>query len=283
MADMVRREEVGDLSLGSLASGCPFPAGESPTSVSAGAPSSRPQASGEIPVARAGCRKPLRRKPARGPQHEVKPAASIHLQSESRAAHITVKTTSVASQSGDVNAAGLGGVRGAARVQGDERNTRGPSAQPRSRQSDSYKPKAKSSRAQRESEGVVVPWITVQNNAVGGKGPYSGRVDGAATCKGMTGRTGSNYPIGLRPNVNVRYPQHQLGSQPSNERIAHSCGCSSSRGDALEMPHGVGCLCSVGIMLRSEPTTGKPCAGNPQARFERGSYPHPGWSSARRQ
>jgi hypothetical protein len=279
---MVRRDEARNSSPGSPASRCPSPAGASPASVSAGAPSSRPQASGEIPVAEAGCRKPLRRKPARGPQHKVKPAASTHLQSESRAAHTTVKTTSAAPQSG-ANAAGLGGVGGAARVQGEERNTRDPSVQPRSRQSDSYKPKAKSSRAQRESEGVVVPWITVQNNAVGGKGPYSGRVDGAATCKGMTGKTGSNNPIGLRPNVNVRYPQYQLGSQPSNEPVVHPCRCSSLRGDALAMPHGAGRIYSVRIMLRSASTTGKPCAGNPQARFERGSYPHPSWFPARRQ
>jgi len=280
---MVRREEAGDLSLGSLASRCPSPAGASPASVSAGAPSSRPQASGEIPVARAGCRKPLRREPARGPQHQVKPAASIDLQSESRAAHFTAKVTSAASGSGDAHAVGLGGVWGVARVQGDERNTRDPSAQPQSRQSDAYKPKAKSSRAQRESEGVVVLVITVQNNAVGGKGPYSGRVDGAATCKGMTGRTGSNHPTGLHPSVKVRYPRHQLGSQPSNEQIAHPCRCSSLRRDTLEMPHGIGHVCSVRVMLRSESTTGKPCAGNPHARFERGSYPHPGWSPDRRQ
>jgi len=264
------------------ASRCPSPAGASPASVSAGAPSSRPQASGEIPVARAGCQKPLRRKPARGPQHKVKPAASIHLQPESRAVHCAVKTTSAARQSG-VNAAGLGGVWGAARVHGDEWNTRDPSAQPPSRQSDSYKPKVKSSRAQRESEGVVVPWITVSNNAVGGKGPYSGPGDGVATCEGMTGKTGSNFPIGHRPNVKVRNPQHHLGSRPSNKSLVPPCWCSSLRFDSLEMPPGAGRVGSVGTMLRSEWTTGKPCAGNPQARFERGSYPHPGWLSAWRQ
>jgi hypothetical protein len=283
MAAMVRRDEAGDLSLGSLASCCPSPAGASPASVSAGAPSSRPQASGEIPVARAGCRKPLRREPARGPQHKVKPAASIHSQSESRAAHVTAKATSAASQSGEERAVGLGGVRGAARVQGDGWNTRGPSAQPRSRQSDSYKPKAKSSRAQRESEGVVVLVNTVSNNAVGGKGPYSGPVDRAATCEGMTGKTGSNLPIGLRPNDQARYLQHQLGSQPSNESTVPLCWRSSPRVDTLEMPQSLGRVGSVGVMLRSEWTTGKPCAGNPQARFERGSYPHPGRSSSRRQ
>ena len=38
-------------------------------------------------MAQAGCQKPLRRKPARGPQPNVKPAASTHSQSESRAAY----------------------------------------------------------------------------------------------------------------------------------------------------------------------------------------------------
>ena len=96
-------------------------------------------------MAQAGCRKPLRREQARGPQHEVKPAASTELQPESRAAHVTAKATSRARQSGDARARGLGGVRGAARVQGDERNTRGPSARPGSGQGASYKPKAKAS------------------------------------------------------------------------------------------------------------------------------------------
>jgi len=267
---MVRREEAGDLSLGSLASRCPSPAGASPASVSAGAPSSRPQASGEIPVARAGCRKPLRREPARGPQHQVKPAASTEEQCGSRAEHVAAKAMLAVRKSEAVPAASPAGVWGAARAQGSVWNRRDPSARPASGQGGSYKPMVKSSRAQRESEGVVVPWITVQNNAVGGKGPYSGRVDGAATCKGMTGMTGSNYPIGLRPNVNVRYPQHQLGSQPSNEPNAPPCWCSSLRGDALEMPHRAGRISLVRIMLRSESTTGKPCAGNPQARFDEG-------------
>src|SRR5438067_2038939 len=141
------------------------PAGASPVSASAGAPSSRPRASGEISVAQAGCQKPLRRKPARGPQPNVKPAASTHVQTESRAAHFTAKATSVASQSGEVRAAGLGGVRGAARVHGEERNTRGPSAQPGSGQRGSYKPTVKASAGQRASEGVVVPRIVATKNA----------------------------------------------------------------------------------------------------------------------
>src|SRR5215210_59143 len=172
---MVRRDEA-DRSSSALR--CSSPAGASPASVSAGAPSSRPQAPVERPVARAGCQEPLRREPARGPQHYVKPAASTHLQSESRAAHVTAKATSAASQSGDARAAGLGGVQGAARVHGDGRNTRGPSAQPRSGRRGAYKPTAKSRAAQRESEGVVVPRIVATNNATGGKDPCGGHVGG---------------------------------------------------------------------------------------------------------
>src|SRR4029453_4282332 len=127
---MVRREEAGRVASASRRSS---PAGASPVPGSAGAPSSRPQASGAIPVARAGCQEPLRREPARGPQPDVKPAASTHSQSENRADPVAAKATSAVSQSGD-HAAGLGGVWGAARVHGEERNTRGPSAQPSSRQ-----------------------------------------------------------------------------------------------------------------------------------------------------
>src|SRR5687768_8993767 len=184
---MVRREE-GDRS--SSASRCSSPAGASPVSVSAGAPSSRPQVPVERPVARAGCQEPLRREPARGPQHQVKPAASTDLQPESRADHVAAKATSAMPQSGGVRVAGLGGVGGAARVQGDERNTRGPSAPPWSGQSASYKPTAKASRAQRESEGVVVLLIAATNNAVGGKGLCFGRARTEGTCQGMAGRTG---------------------------------------------------------------------------------------------
>ncbi len=138
------------------------PAGESPVPVSAEAPGSRPQATGEIPRVPSGASKARQAaraahgEQARGPQHEVKPAASTEKQSESRAAHVTAKATSDGATI-RTRATDLGGVGGAARVQGAARNTRDPSAQPSSRQGGSYKPKAKSSAAQRESEGIVVP------------------------------------------------------------------------------------------------------------------------------
>ena len=160
-------------------------------------------------MAPAGCQKPLRREPARGPQHHVKPAASTESQSESRAAHVTAKATSAASQSGD-HAAGLGGVWGAARVQGVERNTRDPSAQPSSRQRRSYKPTAKTSAAQRESEGIVVASSRATKNARGAKGPCGGHVEGARTREGMAGWTSPTHPD-HRPMVDkVRQLQRRL-------------------------------------------------------------------------
>ena len=145
-ADMVRRDDAGARAPASRRSS---PAGASPASVSAGAPSSRPQARDESRVAQAGCQESLRREQARGPQHHVKPAASTDLQPESRAGHVAAKAIPAMPQSGGTRIAGLGGVRGAARGQGEERNTRGPSVRPESGQRDSHKPPAKASAAQR--------------------------------------------------------------------------------------------------------------------------------------
>src|SRR5437868_3435761 len=125
---MVRREADKGREERVESARCAFPAGESPASVSTGAPSSRPQASGGDPVVRAGRQKPARRRElrsgeqVRGPQHEVKPAASTEKQSGSRAAHFTAKAMSSAGDPEPVG--GPGGVGGAARGQGNERNTR---------------------------------------------------------------------------------------------------------------------------------------------------------------
>ena len=201
------------------ASRCISPAGASPAPVGAGAPGSRPQVRGEILVAQAGRRKPLRREQERGPQHEVKPAASTETQwgsavdrriAASRAAHVTAKATSDAARSGASRASGPSGVWGAARVQGEVRNTRGPSAPPSSRQSGSHKPKVKASAAQRESEGVVVPSRVAKNNATGGKGPCFGHAREEGKREGMAGESGPNHPDGRKPNVQAREPRREL-------------------------------------------------------------------------
>jgi len=177
---MVRRDADGRKRERPESACCACPAGASPVSVSAGAPSSRPQVFGGDPFARAGCRKPVSGSEPRsgervhGPQHEVKSAASKDEQSESRAAHVTAKAMPSVSVDPEPEE-GLGGVLGAARGQGDARNTRGPSAQLSSQQALSYKSKTKSARVQRESEGIVVPGMSVSNNAGGGKGPWFGQ------------------------------------------------------------------------------------------------------------
>ncbi len=147
-ARMVRRDDDGSPAGdpgGNPWSCCDDPAGESPASVSAGAPSSRP-ASGEILTAEAGCQKQasqgelITSKQARGPQLDVKPAASTEQQSESRAGHVAAKATSTTRA--PERGVDLGGVRGAA-CKGSSRNTRGPSAPPLSWLDDVNRPKAK--------------------------------------------------------------------------------------------------------------------------------------------
>ena len=226
---------------------CATPTGESPVPVGVGAPGSRPQVVEGDLRARAGRQKPVkRRKPfsgeqARGPQHEVKPAASTHLQPAGRAAHVTAKATSPAQE--PKRAGGCGGVWGAARVQGVAWNTRDPSARPVSGQASSYKPKAKSSRAQRESEGIVVPdgaapavpTKAVRHNAAGGKGPCGGHADGAGKREGMAGKTGPNDPVGDEPSDKVRQLQRQLwaAAKRAPERRFHALYGQMCRADIL--------------------------------------------------
>jgi hypothetical protein len=141
---------------------CASSAGISPVPVSIGAPVSRPQVvKGDLQT-QAGYQKSVKwREPysggrTRGPQHQVKPAASTHSQSAGRAAHFTAKATLQARE--PKLASDCGGVWGAARVSGEVWNTRDPSARPSSWQGDSYKPMAKANTVQRESEGIVVPY-----------------------------------------------------------------------------------------------------------------------------
>jgi RNA-directed DNA polymerase len=191
------------------------------------------------PPARAGCRKPVRRREpcsgerARGPQLEVKPGASTDEQWESRAAHVTAKATSTRLDS--ERRVDLPGVGGAARVQGGVRNTRDPSARPQSRQSDSYKPKAKSSAAQRESEGVVVPSIVATKNATGGKDPCGGHVERAGKREGMAARRGPNDPGGRSPRDKVRQLQRRLwaSAKRASGRRFHALYDHLSRRDVL--------------------------------------------------
>ena len=138
---------------------------------------------------------------------------------------------------------GSGGVWGAARVSGGVRNTRGPSAQPLSRQGGSYKPKAKSSAVQRESEGIEVLQSVeaftrtnaVTNNAAGGKGPCGDRAGVAGKCEGLAGETGPNDPGGDEPRDKVRQLQRQLwaAAKRAPGRRFHALYGHIWRGDVL--------------------------------------------------
>jgi hypothetical protein len=108
-------------------------------------------------------------------------------------------------------------------VHGAERNTRGPSAQLTSERSGSYKPMAKSSRAQRESEGVAVLMIVATNNAAGGKDPYFGHDRNEGTCQGMAGKTGPNSPAAQLRGVNAQQPRPELWTLAKRSRDSRIC------------------------------------------------------------
>ena len=187
-------------------------------------------------MTRAGYRKPPnRRERRRGLQHEVKPAASTDQRWGSRAAHVTAKAKSAVQESGAERSADPSGVWGVARVEGDVRNRRGPSARPESGRSGSYKSKAKSSRAQRESEGVEVPAIVAKNNATGGKGPCGGRAGSGGKREGMTGESRSNNPGGLWSTDKVRELQRRLwkAAKRQPERRFHALMDRIFRSDVL--------------------------------------------------
>ena len=174
------------------------------------------------PHARAGHQKPAqRREPysgerSDGPQHQVKPAASIDLQAGDRAAHVTAKA--ILDTGAPKPVAGSGGVLGAAGVTGEVRNTRDPFAPSESGRSGSYQLQAKSSAVPRESEGIVVPQTlgrargtnAVKNNAAGGKGLCGDRAGGAGQRERMTGTTGANDSGGLVSRENVRQLQRRV-------------------------------------------------------------------------
>ena len=215
-------------------------AGESPVSRRTRTSSSRPATQEEIPTVEAGRQKRasqgelISEKRAREPQHEVKPAASTEKQSEGRAGHVTGKATS--STRDLEHDDDLGGVWGAARVQGSPRNTRDPSARPLSWQGDANRPSAKGGIAQRKSDGVVVPTIAATNNAAGGKGHERGNVGNEGKREGMAGKTGSNHPERREPIDKVRQLQRQLwaAAKQSPERRFHALYDRVSRRDVLD-------------------------------------------------
>jgi hypothetical protein len=168
------------------------PAGGSPAPVSAGAPGSRPRSRGEIPAAERGVESLFGGSKRVGWDCSLvtvtigEPSRSSHGEGHVRQSHSRI---------------GCGGsLRGRetctrARSDHGTRETRLASLVSKDR---SYKPKAKSGGGQRESDGVVVVEIGVQNNAPGTKDPDFDRACVGRERQGMPALR-ANHPDGLRP------------------------------------------------------------------------------------
>jgi len=219
---MVRREDDPELS-GSGVSCCASLAGASPVPVGIGAPGSRSPESREISKAEARRREPGKAgRQGRGPQHEVKLAASTESQPGSRAAHLAAKAISSTKRSEGVEDSR--GVWSAARVQGEARNTGDPSARPRVRGTRVDQAEGQAIAVQRKSEGIVVPTKTAAQNAVGGKGPWGGHGAGRRNDKGMVEARVVGNPSHRRPNS-----PNRSSSVDNVERLQRRLGAAATR------------------------------------------------------
>lgn len=144
-----------------------------------------------------------------------------------RADHVAAKATDCACWNGDA-AQDSSGVKGTARIEGLVGNRRDPSRQPTSGKSGGYKPSAKCRRAERESEGLVVP------GKVARRGPLEGR--GSAVVEPEAG--GKREGMAARPNHpedKVRQLQRRLyvSAKRSLGRRFHALYDRIGRGDVL--------------------------------------------------
>jgi hypothetical protein len=141
------------------------PAGESPVRVSAGAPGSRPQPQGEIPAAERGVESLFGGSKRAGCDFSLD---RITMGEPSRSFHGEGHVRRPSSGNGLRVPPGYGELHARTAWSGT-RETRLPG--PTSGEDRPYKPSAKGDGGQRESEGVVVVPIGVQQNAPGAKGP----------------------------------------------------------------------------------------------------------------
>ncbi len=155
---------------------CTIPAGGSPVRVSAGAPGSRHQSTGEIPEAER-CVESLEVGGSKeAGRNRVNAAASSDYQPkgvrEGRAGHATAKATHSAPV--PERALGLSGVWAAARFEGAVRNRRDPTRRPLSGKDRAYKAGAESARSREGVRGV-------HSTFEGGENPSEGRDPASVT------------------------------------------------------------------------------------------------------
>jgi len=139
------------------------------------------------------------------------------------------------------------------------RNRRDPSWRPTSGEGDSYKPTAKWNRAGRESEGLIVPLMPVERPDEG-RGPALVVPVSGGKRRGMVERP--NHPLETRENS-----PNGFTSRPSVTRFIE-LRLQTRRSD--DLPE-VWISCDLAARTPPEKTIGKPDAGNPHVRFERGS------------
>jgi hypothetical protein len=142
------------------------------------------------------------------------------------------------------------------------RNRRDPSWRPTSGEGGSYKPMAKWNRAGRESEGFIVP-LTPVDKAGRGKGPCFGRAGGGRKREGMVARP--NNPIEKARQLQRRL---YIAAKRQRKRRFHAWASSIWRRDVLRDAWNSDV--TPRACMPDEKTIGKPDAGNPHVRFERG-------------
>ncbi len=163
----------------------------------------------------------------------------------------------------------VGGVQDASGVGGracDDsamRNRRDPPRRPTSGDSGPYKPTVKGDRAGRESEGPIVPATTGAITPSEERGPALVASAAGGKCEGMAERP--NNPVDK-----VRQLQRRLfiAAKRSPKRRFHALYDRIHRGDVLAEAWKQFAIREA--RMRHEKTIGKPCAGKPHARFERG-------------
>jgi len=208
-------------------------AGVSPASVSAGAPSSRLQASGEIsPSKRSVKGRPSTvrfsaRKQSHGPNaiklHSVNPTASRDEFPKGEVAEPLMPRRRQQTALGAGSAQDASGVWGRARGESSTRNRRDPTWLPTSGEGGSYKPMAKGSRAGRESEGFVVVLTTATKTPFERRSPALVALVAGGKCEGMSART--NYPSEkARKPWGELFVTAELPSTPSPFAPASSVG-----------------------------------------------------------
>jgi hypothetical protein len=249
---------------------CIEPAGESPVGVSAGAPRSRVQQRGETYEAERTVES-LSREGANVRAVTIRSEACslVRLSAERRMG----EPSRSCHGEGDGQRGRTGGRAGAPRGIGhgterrlDAEQERPSSAARRQGEERPIRQSRNGHAAERESEGLVVPKKAEEQKPLEGRGPALVAYMDGGKREGMTPGASNN------PEVKAREPQ----------RVLYVCAKRSStlrsrekyeawRSDDLQDARRSSGYCARAC--HTVKTIGKPCAGKPHARFERGSYP----------